>query len=44
MHALLDNLLQTGKRTADDEQDMPRVDNLFLDLTAFLEFHGSTHL
>ena len=44
MHAFLDNICHTRERTADDEKDVPCVDNLFLDLAAFLKFHSSTHL
>ena len=40
VHAFLDNICYTGERTADDEKDMPCVDDLFFDLAAFLKFHG----
>ena len=44
MHTFLDNIRHTGERTADNKKDVPCIDDLFIDLTAFLEFHGGTHL
>ena len=44
MHAFLDNICHTGERTADDEENVPCIDNFFINLATFLEFHSGAHL